>query len=325
MRNRPSRTTPTRMIDMQALDVGRERVATHAQLMACGVPRSSITYRIAPNGRWQRLHPGVVLMHRGAPTRRELLLGALALAGPDSMISGHAALSLYGLRTVNSNQIMVLIPADRRRQSRGSVLLERTHRLPDPSFQRGIPAAPLARAVVDACRRTEDLNAAREMIADAVQHHGLSLRALNAEVRAAARQRTAVSRRVLAEMQAGVRSAAEARAREVIRAHAIVEPLWNAEVLTGDGAVIARPDALWTAWLAAMEINSLRWHLSPADFEYTLSRQGLLIQHGLIVLPVTPARILSDELGFIQDVQGLLRVAQQRKCPSDLTFRRANA
>jgi hypothetical protein len=68
--------------------VGRERVATHAELLAAGVPESSLMYRIRPGGRWQRLLPGVVLMHTGTPTARERLLGCLAYAGPQSVVTG---------------------------------------------------------------------------------------------------------------------------------------------------------------------------------------------------------------------------------------------
>ncbi|HET9654765.1 MAG TPA: hypothetical protein VFP72_05390 [Kineosporiaceae bacterium] len=200
-------------------------------------------------------------------------------------------------------------------------MLERTTRLPSPVLRHRLPVAPLARAVVDACRRLEDVSQAREIVAEAIQQHGLSLSELAHELRSAARQRTASLRRVLAEIHAGVRSAAEARAHAIMQARGLPEPLWNAELLSPDGEVIATPDALWLEWLAALEINSRRWHLLPRDFEYTQNRQGLLIRHGVIVLPVTPARILENEDGFIEDVWGLLRIARNRQVPLGLTAR----
>lgn len=312
-----------RFIDLHRLDVGTEQVATHHELLVAGVPRSSIGHRIAPGGRWQRLHPGVVLMHRGTPTWRERALGALALGGQDAILSGAAALHLYGFRTAPTTPgLLVLIPAARRRQSHGGTLIERTRRVPEPVIRQGLRVAPLARAVVDACRRLEDVAQARDVVAEAIQHHGLSLAALAHELRAAARQRTASLRRVLAEITAGVRSAAEAKAREIIAVQGLPEPLWNAELVSADGQVIATPDALWLQWLAAMEINSRRWHLSPRDFEYTQNRQGFLVRHGVIVMPVTPARILEDEEGFVQDMWGLLRTAQDREVPAGWTARR---
>jgi hypothetical protein len=321
-----TRRRPSALIDLHRLAVGTERVATHRELIAAGVSTSSINRRIAPGGRWQRLHPGVVLMHRGTPTWRERAIGALALAGADAVLSGAAALLIYGFKNLPATpDMLVLIPASRRRQSHGRTIIERTSRLPVPVNRQGLPVASVARAVVDACRRLEDVSQAREIVAEAIQHHGLPLRELAREVRAAARQRTAGIRRVIAEIHAGVRSAAEARARDVVHRRGLPEPLWNAELVSSDGEVVARPDALWLEWLAVLEINSRRWHLSPGDFEYTQNRQGLLIRHGVIVMPVTPARILEDEDGFVEDLWGLLRTAQIRQVPLGWTARPAHA
>jgi hypothetical protein len=318
----PSRRPSAALIDLHRLDVGTERVATHQQLMSAGVPRSSISYRIGPAGRWQRLHPGVVLMHRGTPTWRERAIGALALGGPEAVLSGAAALHLYGFRTAPApSTLLVLIPISRRRQSHDRTMIERTGRVPERIMRQGLPVTPLARAVVDACRRLEDVGQAREIVAEAIQQHRLSVSELAGELRAAARQRTASLRRVLGEITAGVRSAAEAKAREVVRASDLPEPLWNAELVSPDGEVIATPDGLWLRWLAAMEINSRRWHLSPADFEHTQNRQGYLVRRGVIVMPVTPARILEDENGFLDDLRGLLLTASNRQVPPGWTAR----
>lgn len=261
-------------------------------------------------------------MHRGTPTSRERALGALALGGQDAVVSGAAALQVHGFRNLPTTyDTLVLIPASRRRQSHGRTLIERTGRLPRPIVRQGLPVAPLARAVVDACRRLEDVGQAREIVAEAIQHHGLSVRDLAQELRAAARQRTASLRRVLAEITAGVRSAAEVRAREVVTRRGLPEPLWNAELVSPDGEAVATPDGLWLQWLAALEINSRRWHLSPADFEYTQNRQGFLIRRGVIVMAVTPTRILEDEDGFVEDLWGLLRTAQNRQVPQGWTAR----
>lgn len=214
-------------------------------------------------------------MHRGTPTWREQVLGGLALAGPDAVLTGSSALKLSGFAHGSAGrQVHILIPADRRRQSHGSALLERTRRLPPPVRRGTLPTAPLARAVIDACRRIEDVAEVREIVAEALQTHRVPLRRLAEEVRAAARQRTAAMRQVLAELAAGVRSAAEAQARAVVVERGLPEPLWNAELVSPEGEVIARPDALWLQWLAVMEINSRRWHLSPRDFEYTHKPAG---------------------------------------------------
>ena len=84
-----------RLFDPREVDFhlgSQGHVATHAQLRELGVSMASITRRIGVGGPWQRLLPGVVLTHRGTPTRRELLLGARAFCGDDAVITGIDAL-----------------------------------------------------------------------------------------------------------------------------------------------------------------------------------------------------------------------------------------
>lgn len=312
----------TSAIARAAPDAGRERVATHAELVSAGVPLSSLTYRIRPGGSWQRLLPGVVLMHSGTPTWREMLLGALAYCGDDAVLTGLAALQLYGLRTARTTLVHVLVPHQRRRQAHGYVMAERTRRSPvgaRAETLEGLPVASLARAVVDACRRMKDLNGVRNLVSDAVQNHGLKLDDLRRELRATARQRTAISRAVLAELESGVRFAAEARAREIIAGSDLPQPLFNVDVISDDGRTVVRPDGYFPDLACGYEIDSRRWHLSPDDYEATTRRRGYAARFGVLLLSVTPARIFDDPQGFLEDLRGLLRIAQHRVVPSGLS------
>jgi hypothetical protein len=305
-----------RQLDMHALGVGRELVASHRELMAAGVGRSTIGARISPGGRWQRMHPGVVLMHRGRPTWREQVVAALSYAGPGSVLSGSAALRLHGLREGEAPHVLVLIPEHRRRQSHGPALLERTRRLPGAVDRQGLGVAPLGRAVVDACRRLEELNAVRNLVADAVQNHRLPVSVLASEIRAAARQRTALSRAVLAEIDTGVRFAAEARAREVLRERGLPEPLYNVEVLDDDGTIITIPDGYYPEWACGYQVDSRRWHLSPEAYEGTTRSRGYAGRYGIVLLSVTPVRVFEDPDGFVEDLRGVIRTAQARTPPA---------
>jgi len=300
------------------LDVGRERVATHAELVGAGIPLSTVTSRIQPGGRWQRLLPGVVVMHTGHPSKRERLIGALAYAGPDAVLSGMAGLELHGLRDIRPGAVQVLVPHDRRRQNHGYVIVERTRKLPTPDTVReiaGLPTADLARCVVDACRRLEDLNAIRNLVADAVQNHGLAPSALASALRCAGRQRTALSRLVLAEIDAGVRFAAEARAREVILDAGLPEPFFNVELMDDEGRVFAVPDGYFPKWACGYQVDSRRWHLSPDDYERTTRQRGYAGRFGVLILSVTPQRVFEDPDGFVADVRGLIETASGRTAP----------
>ncbi len=299
-----------------------ERVLTHAALTDAGLALSTVTHRIGPRGPWQRLLPGVVLAHRGTPTLRERVLGALAFAGPGSVITGLAALHAHGLRAVANTHVDVLVPQHRQRKGFGYVRVERTRRLPDPQLMRGVPYAPVARAVVDACRRLESLDEVREIVAEAVQRRRCTPGELAAEVSASARQRTALSRAVVAEIAAGVRSVAEARAREIYRRRGLPQPAWNVRLVNAAGELIAEPDGYWEEQAAALQIDSMAWHLRPSDYRRTQRRQRALTVHGILVLPVAPADILDDEEGFVRQTRMLLEEGARREPPGGVFIAR---
>jgi len=294
-------------------------VATHAALKSLGLAPSTITRRIGPDGPWQRLLPGVVLAHRGTPTRLERRLGAQHYGGGQSVITGLDALSELGVRTAQrllDPKVHVLVPHSSHRTSHGFAVVTRTRRLPPTVERRGLRCAPLARSLVDACRRLENLDDVRELVADVVQNHGLEPAALLVEIRAAARQRTALARAVVREISAGVRSVAEARLRGAFRRFGVPEPLWNAELRTAEGDFVARPDAYWADAGVALEIDSMAWHLSPGRYKRTQRRQRNLTVHGVEVLPVAPSDVLADPEELCRQVMQLLRGAVDRPVPT---------
>ena len=320
--------SPRLVVDRDALDDllrAHERVLTHAQLRAFGMHPSTITHRIGSRGPWQRILPGVVLTHRGAPNPRERLLAALGFAGDSALITGLDALRVHGARTAGTSPVIhILVPVDRQRRSFGFVRIERTRRMPLAVTRQGLPWAGPARAAIDACRHLEDLDTVRDLVAGVVQRRICDLDALSVEVRSAARQRTALSRRTLAEMSAGVRSVAEARAQDVLHRFGVPPPVWNVELRTTDGQLLARPDAYWEELAAAMEIDSMAWHLGPEQYRRTQARQRLLTVHGVLVLPVAPRDILDDERAFAHQVLDLLHRAAARPAPEHLVvIRRA--
>ena len=182
----------------------------------------------------------------------------------------------------------------------------------------GLPVATVARAVVDACRRLKERDAVRELVAEVVQRRLCTVSDLYVEVRAGARQRSALSRRVLAEMDAGVRSVAEMRAREIMAAQGIPAPAWNVSLWSADGEFIASPDAYWATVAAAMEIDSMRWHLGPAAYKRTQKRQRDLTTRGVMVLPVAPDHVIDDPVEFGREVRELLRTAAARPVPAGI-------
>jgi hypothetical protein len=311
-----------RRFDPAAIDDGlraQQFVATHAQLAALGLSTSSITRRIAPRGPWQRLLPGVVLAHRGTPTRRELLLGARAFCGEESVITGLDALRAQGLRTLSSERhVDVLVPVDRQRKSFGYVRVERTRRLPEPLPLDGIPYAPVPRALVDAVRRIENLDAVRDLVASTVQNRLCTVEDLRTQVLGAARARTALARLVLGEVADGVRSVAEAKGKDAMRRYGIPAPLWNVSLCRPDGTLLLTPDCYWPQFGAALEIDSFAWHLAPAAYLRTMQRSRRMVIGGVLLLPFGPVEIIDNPSGFAREVDAFLRLAGRRPQPEGI-------
>lgn len=289
-------------------------VATHAELRAFGVPASTTTHRCRPGGPWQRMLPGVIAGHRGTPTTHERRLAALEYAGAGAALTGLDALDELGLPLHGvpvDHRVHVVVPHGCHRQSHGFTLVVRAVRLGRVSERRGLRRVAAARAVVDAARRLDALDHVRSLVARAVQRRLCTTTELLAELRTAARQRTALLRMALREVQAGVRSEAEAKVRAVFARHGVPMPRWNAEVRDGDGELIAVVDGLWDEEGVVIEIDSMEWHLDPASYQRTQARHRRLVVAGMTVLAVAPGDVLRDPEQFCAQVVAVLAAARR--------------
>lgn len=319
---------PWDQLALDSLIAPGRSVALHAELREVGLSTATITRRIGPRGPWQRLLPGVVAGHRGSSTTHEQNLAALKYSGPSSVLTGMAALAQHGVRTARGrrrDRVHVLVDHSCRRTSHGFALLTRTRYLPQVIERNGLRCAPVARALVDACRWLTELDVVRELVAEVIQEGRCTLTELRDAVRFAARQRTALTREVLREMDAGVRSAAEAKLRVEFLRNGVPAPSWNADLLTPDGEFVATPDALWEQVMGVLELDSMAWHLSPSSYRRTQRRQALLARHNVSVLPISPADALADPEATCSQVKEFLVALSGRALPNLLVRRRAAA
>lgn len=310
---------------------GRERVTSRGELLAAGLANSTITHRTGPHGPWQRLLPGVVLLRRGTPTRRERLLGAVTYAGPDSVVTGLAALEVYGLRTARllgdrtGPAVHVLVPHGRRRRPHGFVVVERTRGLPPPRTVRGLPLAPPVRALLDACRRMDRPEDVRELVGDVLQHGGVGPDELAAALGAAVRQRTAPGGAVREEMAAGVLLAARARARLVISRAGLPEPLYDVDLVGDDGTPLAGADGWYPEWGCGYQLDPGGRPLDPAGTERTVRVRPDAAALGAILSSVPPALVLTDPGTFTEALNGLVETNRYRTDQPRLQVRPAGS
>lgn len=288
-------------------------VVSRGQLLTLGMTDNAMQHRVRKGGPWQALLPGVYLGLTGAPNLPQKEMAALLYARPDSLITGPVALMHNGIRCGSDLEtIDVLVPAERQRHSVSFVRLHRTRRIPERISSSGpVRFAPVARAVADTVLRLTSLRDIRAVIADAVQQGRCTVGELATELRDGPVQGSAMFRSVLAEVAEGVRSAAEGDLRDLIRTARLPTPLFNASLCDG-GTFIAKPDAWWPEAGVAAEADSREWHLSPADWERTMSRYNRMWAAGIIPLHFSPSQIRREPAMVIRTIKDALERGLQR-------------
>jgi hypothetical protein len=116
---------------------------------------------------------------------------------------------------------------------------------------------------------------------------------------------SALLRRALSEVSDGARSAAEADLLTLIRQSKLPEPLYNPRLFVGK-AFLASPDAWWPDFGVAAEVDSRAWHLSPGDWERTLSRHARMTAEGILVLHFPPGRLRKDRRAVVSEMRSAL-------------------
>ena len=304
---------PSTRIDRDALARTLDHqlyVITREQAVTVGVTRHALRHRLRSGGPWQGLLPGVYLATTGTPTPIQQEMAAMLYAGPDSVVTGLAAVRQHHIRGPVTELIDVLVPASRRRRDADFVRLHRTTHLPTRVWQLGpLRYALPARAVADAVRDLTSLRDVRAMVADAVQHAHCTVPDLSAELSNGPSVGSKLFREALTDVADGIHSAAEGDLKDLLAKSGLPMPLFNASLYDG-ATFIARPDAWWPEVGVAVEVDSREWHMSPEDHARTLERQRRMAKHGIIVLPFTPKQIRArpaDVVTQIRDALGSVR------------------
>lgn len=295
-------------------DSGIVRVA---DLRAAGMSGHAIDDRCARGGPWQRILPGLVLLHNGIPTQRQRRNAALLHCGDDSVLTGRAALAEHGYSTSESiGDVHVLIPQVRRRQSVKFLTAERTLRLPDPVDRGGLPCAPISRALLDAVRRIGDVRIVRALVSEVVQRGDATPTELLAELDRGSRRGTAIVRAVLGEVGENAHSVAEIDAVALWKASGLPTMLLNKTIETCTGRFIARPDGWFDDVALAWEIDSHDWHLGAAEHEHTLARRAEMQSQGIVVLASLPRQLRLEGARAVDNLRAHYELARSRPRPN---------
>ncbi|RNG17706.1 hypothetical protein [Streptomyces botrytidirepellens] len=304
--------TPLSPRPLHHLSDARRRVLTTHQLRDHGVTAAQTAERCRPGGPWQRMLPGVHLLHPGPPTGEERLYAALLYtasrghAGGDgsardgeygeAMITGLAALALHHFSSApplaSLDRIDVLVPRARRLRSTGFVRFVRAHPLPSPQERAGMPIAPVARALADAVARLSDAVTVRALLTESVRRGHCDAATVVTELSGARLlSRPHVVDAVDALLAEG-RAIAEGRLYDMVRGYDLPEPLWNVELRLPGGPALGGVDAYWRDQGVALEIDARApRHGGPVPGTAQARRREHLEEMGITVVRVTPKRL----------------------------------
>jgi very-short-patch-repair endonuclease len=261
------------------------RVLNRETARRLGFTAGMIEHRL-DTGRWRRVLPRTYLT-AGTLTWPDRLRAAAAFGGPDTLISGPAAL-VDDLRSVpRPDTVLVLAPTRSGLRSTRWVQVRHTDRMPPRRLAPGPPRAPVARAVADHALTLARLDDVRALVTEAVRRELCTTQELTLELCAGPRRGSSHLRRAIAEADGGAWSAPEAEAATLLRRGGVPPFRQNVRVrLPGGRHLIV--DFLWDDLRAVLEIDSRQHHSLPDDRDATDDRHLALETLGYSVVHRTP-------------------------------------
>ncbi|MGW3668081.1 hypothetical protein [Streptomyces sp. NPDC005141] len=300
----------------------RRRVLTTAQLRSQGVAGADANERCRPGGPWQRILPGVFLLHPGPPTAEVRLHAALLYAArspaparafhipvqpgaeephtaqpyADALITGVAALALHGFTSaaplLSLDTIDVLVPRMRRLRSTGCVRIVRTTSLPAPAFVTGVPVAAVPRALADAVAELTDAGAVRRLLTEAVRGGHCEPASIVKELTAARLLGRPHVVDAVDSLKAEGRAIAETHLYRMVHEHGLPDPVWNVDLRLPGGPHLGGLDAYWPEQAVAVELDTRtpRQSEDAVWSEYARKREHLE-RLGVTVVHITPKKL----------------------------------
>jgi hypothetical protein len=305
------------LLDLDAIPrVFDHLVAPARELIALGLPGRTIHERCRAGGPWQRLEPGLVLLSDEPPSRAQRIQAALTVAGAEAVLTGVDALVLHGMSAARlDGPVHLLVPPRRQPGLVDGVLFERSHQLPEPRHRAGFPVAPLPRATIDTCRRAKAADHVRALLAEAIHRGRVTPATLRDELDRAGSRGTALTRRVLAEIDDKVRSVAQGWARRLVLRAGLPTPRWRVPITSPNGSHVATADAWWDEVGLAWEVDSYAFDLSPADAAAALHRAARLTASGVLVVHTPPTQLRDEPLAVADLLRGAYEQAAARPRP----------
>jgi very-short-patch-repair endonuclease len=288
---------------VQMDDGGGGDVAGVSQMLAGGLSRHVLRTNLQ-RGRWQRILPGVVVLHSGPLTDAQRRLAALVYGGRGAALSHRSAAVMLGLRVVE-DRVEVTVPHGRPRPATGFVLTHQAIRPLRLVMREGLLCTEASRTVVDVACCMERRDDVRALVSDAIQRGLVTAEALCREAECVPRHSPRWLRLALDEVGLGARSAGEAEFVRLVQRSRLPLPEFNARIETAAGPFLL--DALWRDHGIGVEIDGAAWHLGALSWERDLRRQNLIHAAGVTLLRFPVRRLRDDPDGVLSELRAALR------------------
>jgi hypothetical protein len=280
-------------------------IVRHAQLLAMGLSRRAIEWRLA-HGRLIRLYTGVYAVGHRALRPRGYLIAAVFACGPSAVLSHKSAAAMWELLSTDQTRVDVTVPGTSRAKRRG-IRVHRTRSLHADEITEvdGISVTTVARTTVDLCGVLNP-HQVLKLIEQADRSHVLDVLALQRVIsRCPNRKGLGTLRRVLSDYTGppAIRSDLERRFVALITEAGLPMPLLNVPLA---GYTV---DAYWPQWRLVVELDGRGYHLGPRQFETDRIRDAALQRIRCRVLRVTDKRMTSSPAAVIDDVRVLAALA----------------
>jgi very-short-patch-repair endonuclease len=233
-------------------------------------------------GRWQRPYRGVVVTHNGPLTPDEYLHVVVLAGPPGSVLSGHTAAALGGLRGFASGSVHLTIPHRARWLDLPGVVVHRSSILGDDLVV-GCPArTQIERSVIDAAAWASTRGLARATVLASVQQRLTTPRRLLLALgRRGNLAGCAMVRESILDAAGGLESLPEAEFARLARAANLPEPSRQVPVGTARGRF--RLDVVFDPPGVVVEIDGAH-HRDPAQSADDMRRQNELVVQGRPIL-----------------------------------------
>lgn len=302
---------------VRALAESQDGVVSRAQLIACDVPARTIER--LPDRNWTALHPGVFGI-AGVPETWQRRLWAARLAVGDPVVVSHeSAARIYGFRTFDRNELVVLTAPRYDHHRIGDAVVHQIGDLfafPDQivTAASGLPVTTPARTFVDlsAVLRSGRL---AYILEDAVASRKVTAEGVSEVLYRVARKGKPGVRKLVRALNAYKPgepvpgSRLERKLLDLLRSAG--EPLPSLQVpLPGRGALEGLVDFCYLPVKFILEVDGRRWHARISQMKKDHERDAQAAQAGFLTLRLLHEHIDGDPLGTLRTVSTTRRARE---------------